>query len=121
MATAFKQEGTDETPEIILDKGNGIFEISGRSLPEDSAKFYGPVLAWINTYSKEPNASTEFVFKLEYFNTSSSKFIQDMLFQLSKIRGVRVTWYHQEDDEDMVLMGEEFSEQTGIPFEFRLY
>ena len=30
-------EGAEDTPKIILDKKNGIFEISGRSLPEDSA------------------------------------------------------------------------------------
>ena len=40
-------EGTEDTPKIILDKKNGIFEISGRSLPEDSAEFYRPVLEWI--------------------------------------------------------------------------
>src|SRR5688572_31551773 len=66
-------EGTADTPKIILDKGNGIFEISGRSLPEDSVEFYGPVLEWISNYAKAPNATTHFSFKLEYFNTSSSK------------------------------------------------
>ena len=61
-------EGTEDTPKIILDKKNGIFEISGRSLPEDSAEFYRPVLEWIENYGGQANPSTDFVFKLEYFN-----------------------------------------------------
>jgi len=28
-------KGTEDTPEIILDRENAVFEISGRSLPEN--------------------------------------------------------------------------------------
>ena len=45
-------EGTEDTPKIILDKSNGIFEISGRSLPEDSAEFFQPVLDWLKSYEE---------------------------------------------------------------------
>src|SRR5687767_955381 len=75
-------EGTEDTPKIILDKKNGIMEISGRSLPEDSTEFYKPVLDWIENYANDPNSSTVFVFKLEYFNTASSKLILDLLYAL---------------------------------------
>lgn len=114
-------EGTEDTPKIILDKKNGIFEISGRSLPEDSAEFYRPVLEWIAKYSAEPNPATEFVFKLEYFNTASSKLILDVLSALEDIKGMKINWYFHEDDEDMEEAGQEFSELVEIPFEFRTY
>jgi hypothetical protein len=114
-------EGTEDTPKIILDKTNGIFEISGRSLPEDSAEFYQPVLDWLDEYKSSPNASTEFVFKLEYFNTASSKLILDLLSQLEEVKGVTVNWYYHEDDEDMQEAGEEFSELVEVPFEFNTY
>lgn len=116
-----KLEGTEDTPKIMLDKKNGIFEISGRSLPEDSAEFYRPVLEWIGNYSKEPNGSTEFVFKLEYFNTASSKLILDVLSALEDIKGMKILWYFHEDDEDMEEAGQEFSELVEIPFEFKTY
>jgi hypothetical protein len=116
-----KLEGTEDTPKIILDKGNGIFEISGRSLPEDSAEFYRPVLDWIGQYAGSPNASTDFVFKLEYFNTASSKLILDVLSALEDIKGMKILWYFHEDDEDMEEAGEEFSELVEIPFEFKTY
>jgi hypothetical protein len=114
-------EGTEDTPKIILDKKNGIFEISGRSLPEDSAEFYRPVLEWIDDYGKDPNANTDFVFKLEYFNTASSKLILDVLSALEDIKSMKILWYFHEDDEDMEEAGQEFSELVEIPFEFKTY
>jgi len=114
-------EGTEDTPKIMLDKKNGIFEISGRSLPEDSAEFYRPVLEWLEKYASEANPATEFVFKLEYFNTASSKLILDVLSALEDIKGIKILWYFHEDDEDMEEAGEEFSELVEIPFEFKTY
>lgn len=114
-------EGAEDTPKIMLDKGNGIYEISGRSLPEDSAEFYQPVLDWIAAYNEDPNPETEFVFKLEYFNTASSKLILDVLSALEDVEGCKIIWYFHEDDEDMEEAGEEFSELVEIPFEFKTY
>lgn len=114
-------EGTEDTPKILLDKSNGIFEISGRSLPEDSAEFYQPVIDWLDQYAGSPNETNTFVFKLEYFNTASSKLILDVLSKLEDIKGAKVMWYFHEDDEDMEEAGEEFSELVEVPFEFNTY
>jgi hypothetical protein len=116
-------EKTDETAGILLDKHKGVFEISGRSLPEDSAEFFEPVLKWIREYGKDPNETTDFVFKMEYSNTASSKFIHEILIALQSIKNTKVIWWFQEDDEDMEEAGQEFSEQVDvdIPFEFKSY
>lgn len=110
---------TDETPEIIFDKSKGTFEISGRSLPEDSVEFYSPVFEWLKLYAKDPNPTTEFIFKLDYVNTASSKMVQDILAILEKIRGVKVVWYFHDEDEDMEEMGQELAEIVEIPFEYK--
>jgi hypothetical protein len=116
-------EGTEDTPKIILDPNNSIFEISGRSLPEDCASFYKPILDWLSQYT--PSAKMNFNFKLDYFNTASSKMILDILTRLEKIKekggDVAVVWCHSEDDEDMQEAGEEFSELVEIPFEIKAY
>jgi hypothetical protein len=116
-----KLEGTEDTPKIMVDKSNGIFEITGRSLPEDSDELYRPVLEWIGNYGKYPNYSTEFVFKIEYINTASSKLILDVLSALEDIKSMKIMWYFHEDDEDMEEAGQEFSELVEIPFEFKTY
>lgn len=113
-------EATDETARVILDKDNGIFEISGRSLPEDSAEFFEPLLGWVKEYKTDPNPVTDIVFKLDYFNTASSKFIQDILAQFEGIPGVKVSWFYFEDDESMEEAGNEFSEFVQLPFEFHV-
>lgn len=114
-------EGTEDTPKIILDKTNKIFEISGRSLPEDSAEFYQPVLDWLSEYAKDTLPETIFDFKLEYFNTASSKLILDVLTVLEDIENTIVHWYFYEDDEDMEEAGEEFSELVDVKFELKPY
>ena len=113
--------GTEDTPKIILDKNEGLFEISGRSLPEDAAEFYHPIISWLEEYSKAANATTAIHIKLEYFNTASSKLILDVLTKCEKIAGSKVIWFFAEDDEDMQEAGEEFSELIEVPFEVKQY
>ena len=121
MTDTLHLEGTEDTPRIVLDRKNGVMEISGRSLPEDSTEFYKPVLDWIEQYASDPNPSTNFVFKLEYFNTASSKLLLDVLSAPEDIKGMKIHWYFHEDDEDMEEAGQEFSELVEIPFEFKTY
>jgi|SRR5690606_25460028 len=112
---------TDETPEVRLDKQTGTFEISGRSLPEDSVEFFRPAMEWLDAYRQDPNPTTTFVIKLDYMNTASSKLIQDILLALRDIPGSKVLWYFQEDDEDMENVGQEYAELVDVPFEFKTY
>ncbi len=116
---------TDETPAVIFNVTEGIFEMSGKSLPEDVTIFYNPLLTWLEAYALEPNKETRFVFKMDYFNTASSKLILDILLLLEEINeehnGIIIEWYFREEDEDMEEAGEEFSEIVEIPFEIKEY
>jgi len=115
-------KGTEDTPNVILDKENGKFEISGRSLPEDVNMFFEPIMDWIDEYSEEPLDKTVFDFKLEYFNTASSKVILDILLKFEEIvengKDVLVKWHYHEDEEDMLEAGEEYADIVEIPFEY---
>jgi hypothetical protein len=114
-------KATNDTPKVLFDPQNEIFEISGRSLPEDVVLFYQPVLDWLDQYMEDPLEYTEFVFKYVYFNTATSKLIQDILFKLEQLheknQKVKVIWYYEEDDEDMLDLGEEFEEIVDLEFE----
>jgi hypothetical protein len=113
--------GTDDTPTVILDSANNNFEISGRSLPEDVAAFYNPILEWLDKYSQNPNPKTVFNFKLIYFNTASSKMLLDVLMKLEELhnegKDTLVKWHYPEDDEDMKEAGEEYADIVDVPFE----
>lgn len=118
-------EATDETPRVVLDPANNLFEFAGKSLPEDVTTFYGPVLTWLDQYGESHNEHTVVDFKLVYFNTASSKLILDILFKLDELREkgakISVRWHFQEDDEDMKEAGEEYGDLVEMPFELQNY
>jgi hypothetical protein len=122
---AFILEGTKETPEVTLDAEANKFEVSGRSFPLNAKGFYMPILEWLENYAASPNAKTEFIFKLEYFNTPSSKSISDILKQMKAIKDggneVVVYWYYEEDDIDILDLGHVFARTVGMDFEFKEY
>lgn len=63
--------------------------------------------------------------KMEYFNTSSSKCIYDLLKDVKSLKNkgkkVSVRWYYDEDDEDMLEAGEDYSDLLDLPFMFIEY
>jgi hypothetical protein len=102
--------GSSITPNIDFNPAIGTFEISGKSIPEDSVGFYAPVIEWIEEYAISPLSNTVVCIKLEYFNTSSSKVLLDILYLLEKIENIVVEWYYDEDDEDMEETAMDFDE-----------
>ena len=122
---AIQLEPTKETPHVILDAENNKFEITGRSFPLNAKGFYLPILEWLDAYTTKPNAKTEFIFKLEYFNTPSSKSISDILKRMKAIKDggndVVVYWYYEEDDIDILDLGHVFARTVGMDFEFKEY
>ena len=100
------REGTPKTPYVRLDGDNGLVEIKGRSIPENSVEFYKPMIDWLEKYGASPGAQTSVNIQLEYFNTSSSKCILDVFKRLELIHKkgnqVEINWYYEEDDEDMI-------------------
>ena len=116
-----KIAGTEDTPTVTLDKEKEILEISGRSLPEDVASFYDPILTWLDEYAQDPNPKTIFNFKLVYFNTASSKLLLDILMKLEEMyeagKDVTVVWHYPEEDEDMQEAGEEYADIVDVPFQ----
>lgn len=119
METYISQQ-TEDCPEIILDKEMNKFLIRGKSLPEDVASFYTPVLDWLQDYAQNPNSLTTFDIKLSYFNTASSKLILDILMILEEMcengHPAEINWHYPEYDEDMKDAGLEYSEMVNLKF-----
>ena len=118
-------EQTDDSPRIVLDPVDKLFEISGKSLPEDVLEFYQPVLDWLNAYKEEPDSNTIFNIRLIYFNTASSKLIMDifLIFEEMVVEGhnVLIKWHSHQKDEDMQEAGKEFAKMIAVPFEHVTY
>ena len=58
---------------------------------------------------------------IEYYNTSSSKSILDLLKRLEGIHengnDMLLKWFYEDDDESLMESGEEFKSMVNIPFE----
>jgi hypothetical protein len=108
---------TNSTPEIRFALDGNLL-IKGRSLPEDTAKFYDPIQNWIKNCAFDNVCIT---ICLDYMNSSSSqqitKFLQ-LARENSKIKNCCVKWYYEEGDEDNLDFGKEVMHLTDLPFEF---
>lgn len=113
---------TDDTPAVRFDVIHGIFEISGKSMPEDVAKFYNPIIRWLESTVNIKLTQLEVHFRFKYFNTSSSKMILELLKRIQLIKNsgkeVVINWYYLKIDEDMLEEGRNFSDMVDVPFKF---
>lgn len=123
-------EPTLNSPRIVLDPENNLFEFSGESRPEDVRNFYMPVLEWLEQYASEilekglPKgaAAPVFSFYFEYFNSTSAKYILDVFKTLGKIdpqgKDLLIKWKYEEDDEDMFEVGMEMARMSKLNFDY---
>ncbi len=114
-------EGTNTTPAISIEPG--LIRIIGRSIPEDSAEFYEPVLAAVHDYIKRKEAHTEIHIHLEYINSGSKKYITNTLGVCNESflsgQSISVQWLYDYDDESMEELGNDLRNLLNIPFEIR--
>lgn len=114
---------TKLTPSVKLNAEDGLFEISGRSLPEDVLTFYSDIRKWIKKYCENPNPKTIVNFNLEYFNSSSARILVKILIDFEAIlltdNKIKVFWNYKKNDEVIKNRGYEIKSVVLLPFEVR--
>ena len=122
--TDYKVKGTDDTPTIELNLSEGSLLIKGRSIVENPSEFYKPLLTHLSKYDESPSKKIKVNFQLEYFNTSSSKSILQILKQLKDLtltgNTIEIDWYYDEEDDDILEIGEDFSSMVKVPFNLKV-
>ncbi len=109
-------EATKYTPQIEFDPTQGVFNIKGKSYPENTFEFYEPLLQWIKNYffGDDFKKNATFNFEITYNNSSSSKVFYDLFDILEEaIDGghqVNVNWYYDEDNEVALESGADFKD-----------
>ena len=78
-------EQTAKTPQIDLNQLTGDLIFSGKSIPENAAKVYEPVLNWMTEYILQARPTTNLRINLEYFNTASLLWLSKILKVLIQI------------------------------------
>jgi hypothetical protein len=108
-------EKTLSTPGINFDSATGLLKLEGESYPENAAKFYAPILKWIEEYfATEAVDTTIFEFAIIYFNSSTSKIFMSLFDDLEALvaegSDIKVRWICHAHNETAIECGEEFKE-----------
>jgi hypothetical protein len=127
-------EQKDNSPFVQLDHKAHKFEFRGESRPENAQKFYQYILDWIEQYDKliwymkdisKKKVDAVCEFNLDYFNSTSAKFILDIIKAFQKIQdsnqetfSVVFEWHHDKLDDDMKESGLEYADMVDCEFVF---
>jgi len=115
----FKSEPSKKTPWVVLEPGK-IF-IMGRSISENPGDFYRPLIDWLSKYVQNYVGSTKIDLGFEYVNTSSTKWIYNVVKVLSEAKGIEsnthFSWYFERGDEDMFELGSILTSIAESPFD----
>jgi len=115
---------TKQTPEIDFNFDDVCFLIKGCSRPEDVELFYGPLIKKIDENKSiliENKKHLKIDIHIVYFNSSSLKFLLELLRLCVAIKGpdaVDVNWIYDKDDDDVMEVGHEISEALNLSFVF---
>ncbi len=112
----FSQEAS---PHVCLES-SGKCTIEGESYMENANKFYDKILDWIKNYTLKPNKTIEFNFEITYFNTSSSRFLLDILDLLSDYTSkgnIIVKWFFVKGDLNMKEEVEDYMKDSNLEIE----
>jgi SiaC family regulatory phosphoprotein len=123
---------TNNSPEIYFSPEEMIFFMRGISSPEDVRGMYYPVTEWIRNYidslleghsnNYSSNSPLKFQVDLEYFNSSSAKFLFDIFLELKRLvsSGIPVTveWIYDEADSDLQEAGSDIASLIDMKFTY---
>jgi len=121
MAYRLEKEKTTSTPYILIDEEKSYMKFEGRSFHENVVEFYKDVNNWLDTYLEKDFGSFTFDFEMNYFNSSTSKLLHNMLTKMdaraSDTNKVIVNWITTEDNDIIIECGEDFHEDfTNLEF-----
>ncbi len=117
-------EASEYTPEVVLDAETNTIFFKGECRPENVSTFFDPIIQWFSDLkSSNTTKPLAVVFYLDYFNSSSAKYIMDIIFLIKEINdnggNVDIIWKYDRDDEDVYEAGVEFEEISGVKFNYK--
>lgn len=117
-------EATEYTPEVVLDAETNTIYFKGECRPENVSTYFEPIINWFNEIkSLQIQKPLEVIFYLDYFNSSSAKYLMDIIFLIKEINdnggNIDIVWKYDKDDEDVYEAGVEFEDISGVKFTYK--
>lgn len=105
-------------PAIVFDSNQALLTFSGRCIPSDPEWLFNSIESLVTGYLIEnPNLICQF--KLEYFNSVSSRSIVKLLkvLETHSKQGaiINVEWFYEMDDEDSLDFAKDMKDLIDLP------
>lgn len=114
---------TDSTPALEFDMQKGSLSLTGKSIPQDPTLFYVPLMKQLDEYVANPAPETTVEINLQYFNTPSAKYLQDIFQKLETLtensKSVAVNWHYETGDTDMLQAGKDYQGIVKLSFSYK--
>jgi len=115
MSFKLERAKTRTTPYVLIDEEKGYMRFEGESYLEDIVGFFKEINEWLKDYMASDFAEFTFDCGLEYFNSSTTKQIFNMLRLMDANtpgKKVVVNWIVANEDDDMLIeCGEDYREE----------
>ena len=106
---------TESTPYVLIDEEAGYIRFKGECYAENTIEFFKKTTDWLSRYLASDFKSLIFDVELEYFNSSSSKLLYNMLkamdLRAQHGKAVVVNWYAEEGNDIIIENGEDFKDE----------
>ncbi|MCG3165217.1 MAG: hypothetical protein POELPBGB_00979 [Bacteroidia bacterium] len=114
---------TDSTPALEFDMEKGSLSLTGKSIPQDPTLFYAPLIKQLDEYIANPAPQTTVTINLQYFNTPTAKYLQDIFQKLEALtansKSVSVNWHYETGDTDMLQAGKDYQGIVNLSFSYK--
>jgi len=115
MSFKLAREKTRTTPYILIDEEKGYMCFEGESYLEDIVGFFKEINEWLEKYMSSDFDEFTFDCALEYFNSSTTKQLYNML-RLMDVNApgkkVVVNWKVANEEDDMLIeCGEDYRDE----------
>jgi hypothetical protein len=119
-----KQERSNTTPYINLSLEENTFEIKGNAFSNGANDLFSEIMDWVDSNIPQLENELECVFALHVLNSVTQKSLlcifQKLDVFLKQGKKLKVVWYCDPNDEDLIDLADDIQRFYSIPIEVRL-